>query len=350
MILVLAGLKNTFYLSKQNWIDLKVRYYKDHHENYNTLFVGSSQTCNHIDPEVFDSVAGYPVKSFNLGIHSFRAQHIFYLTEHILSLDPPGLEYLVVEFSPVKKHLFLGSLKKPAPAYWFNANAFGFTFRYLWASQMPVHKKLYFSTVYILNYLKRSAYNLNPWKQAGQLPVTLSDFDHWVNESGHQPLDYDRFISALAADTAGLGRHSGQFAAVARRHEKLLNDPRSIQELKEKISRLLQQDAPPEKADAIYLAQVRALQELADAKNVKLIFLMQNLDEDLAAVIRTYRQLDHPLKIDLIDPAKYPEWYDLDYSFDGNHMNSKGARLYSAALARSFLELINPSHQPKGSD
>ena len=50
-------------------------------------------------------------------------------------------------------------------------------------------------------------------------------------------------------------------------------------------------------------------------------------------------------RIDLGDPQKYPEFYNLENSFDLTHLNDKGARKSTLALARELMALGRTEEQ-----
>jgi lysophospholipase L1-like esterase len=41
----------------------------------------------------------------------------------------------------------------------------------------------------------------------------------------------------------------------------------------------------------------------------------------------------------LSDAKKYPEFYIAKNSFDGKHLNNKGAKIFTKLLAEKFIEL-----------
>lgn len=78
----------------------KIEFYRRHQDRFNLIFLGSSRVFRHIDPLVFDPAAaeaGHPFRSFNFGIDALSLIELRSLVEEILALDPPGLEYILVE-------------------------------------------------------------------------------------------------------------------------------------------------------------------------------------------------------------------------------------------------------------
>ncbi len=78
----------------------KLRYFIEHKDEFDTLFVGSSHIYRHVIPATFDRVAaehGVPTRSFNLAISGMHPPESFYLLDQALRAKPTKLKWVFVE-------------------------------------------------------------------------------------------------------------------------------------------------------------------------------------------------------------------------------------------------------------
>ncbi|MBS1569594.1 MAG: hypothetical protein JST45_09140 [Bacteroidetes bacterium] len=86
--------------------------------------------------------------------------------------------------------------------------------------------------------------------------------------------------------------------------------------------------------------------KLGDERGVKVTFLLPPLitsSEQLAV----FRALPADRRIDLCDPAKYPEFYITSNAFDKGHLNTRGSRLFTAALACEVKRMSGTGGPPQ---
>jgi hypothetical protein len=78
----------------------KLRYFVEHKDEFDTLFVGSSRIYRHVAPATFDRVAaghGVPTHSFNLAFGGMHPPESFYLLDQALRAKPAKLKWVFVE-------------------------------------------------------------------------------------------------------------------------------------------------------------------------------------------------------------------------------------------------------------
>ena len=81
----------------------KLRYFEEHKDEFDLVFVGSSATFRNYVPTVVDQglrAEGLEVTSFNFGVVGFRSFETDYLVRWILDLEPERLKWLVLEPPP----------------------------------------------------------------------------------------------------------------------------------------------------------------------------------------------------------------------------------------------------------
>lgn len=91
------------------------------------------------------------------------------------------------------------------------------------------------------------------------------------------------------------------------------------------------------------LAKCEEFIKQAKNRNCRLVFFLSPRmgASQLRAVYPVFEHLDEANRIDMSDPRKYPEFYDVDHSFDDGHLNEKGAAVFSRAFAIELKQLLN---------
>ena len=86
-------------------ISSKLRFFANHKDEFDTIFVGSSRIYYGVAPAVFDQVLaenGRPSRSFNFGGSGMYPPEEFYVLEQILALHPPHLRRVFLEIDDIQ--------------------------------------------------------------------------------------------------------------------------------------------------------------------------------------------------------------------------------------------------------
>lgn len=81
----------------------KLRYFEEHKDEFDVVFLGSSATFRNFVPTVIDeelAAAGHEVRSFNFGIVGFRSFETDFMLRWILDSEPARLKWIVLEPPP----------------------------------------------------------------------------------------------------------------------------------------------------------------------------------------------------------------------------------------------------------
>lgn len=84
-------------------VTAKLRYFTEHKDEFDTIFIGSSRIYRQVIPPAFDRVAaehGTPTHSFNLGAGGMHVPESFYLLDRVLRTKPAKLKWVFVELEP----------------------------------------------------------------------------------------------------------------------------------------------------------------------------------------------------------------------------------------------------------
>lgn len=83
----------------------KFRFFAEHKDEFDTLFIGSSRIYFQISPAIFDRVtreSGLSTHSFNFGIGGMYLPESGYLLEQILKLKPRNLRWVFIEYDEMQ--------------------------------------------------------------------------------------------------------------------------------------------------------------------------------------------------------------------------------------------------------
>lgn len=84
-----------------NDVSLKLKYFAEHKNEYNAIFIGPSTTSFGIVPNLFDKLMAEQnreIKSFNLGFSAATVAEIDFSLSKIIALKPANLKWLFIEY------------------------------------------------------------------------------------------------------------------------------------------------------------------------------------------------------------------------------------------------------------
>src|SRR6476659_1816486 len=104
-ILVCACLRAALPFPEVGNVASHLRFFKKHRNEFDTLFIGSSQIHHDISPAIFDGVMrdrGHPTRSFNLGINGMLVGESSYILEQALATKPAHLKWVFIELDELE--------------------------------------------------------------------------------------------------------------------------------------------------------------------------------------------------------------------------------------------------------
>src|SRR2546423_6524213 len=90
-ILACAGLNALLPFPEIDVVSHKLRFFRQHRDDFDTVFIGSSRIRHQISPAIFDRTmrqAGLPTPTFNFGIKAMGPPEDGYLLERLLVRKP----------------------------------------------------------------------------------------------------------------------------------------------------------------------------------------------------------------------------------------------------------------------
>ena len=311
-------------------VEIKLAHLAAHPDRYDTLFVGSSRTFRGFVPAEFDAVtaeAGVPTRSLNLGVPGNRALETQRVLERVRRIQPDGWRTVFVDPEGFEVLLDEGNYLARAVIDWHDLPTTLLVTEYIRANdegsgagserrRAGTREKLRLHAV-------ACAYNLTGVGRA--LP--------WV----------DRLLG-IAPDPVWLAETIGPDADgyAPQQREQRKGFKRQAQDYLDRVgdledqNRALDPDAEPAPQPA---ETFRRIQERIEALGARAVFVAQPgmyLNRDLVLAAERGR-IDTLLRFD--QPSRFPELYALEARYDFNHLNPSGARRFSRALARAYVEL-----------
>lgn len=321
-------------------ISLKVRRFSER-KKVDILFIGSSRIYHGISPEVFDQtlrVEGRRWHSFNMGMDGMTTAEGCALVRWVLALQVHQPKYIFFEMqsgigagTPIKdEHV------KERDVYWRD-----------WDSLLAGFRKLNAGLRCSGGTLSGQPYSLQRWKFFG--PLFAADLRLWIRNAtnfglGDEIIERHKALlpvwgKAAARQPAPAGSSAlppswdGYFA---------MSKPMAGETLALYRAHLDKaQHHPIERApDLIMRDELRRFQEAMARRKIEIVYVAP-------PALRASRgaELNAPLHSVLFnynDLARYPQFFAEENRLDSEHLNGRGARLFSETLAQEFARTLPP--------
>ena len=327
--LVCAGVSR-FFPQKVSGISLKEERFREQRKRIDILFVGSSRVFHGISPQVFDRTlhaAGRPWHSYNAGVDGMNPAEEFALVRRILAMHPPRLKYIFFEFQsdPGAGTPIRDDLVRERDVYWRD-----------WDSVLAGFRK------FALGLSSPLASSYGDPLSLGRLmyfgPLLSADFRLWVRNVTHFGDGFSIIRRAFGsrADEASevdMPRSwNGFFPMSQAMTGKILWEYRkSFQDLKANPVKRL--------PDPTMRSQLNRFARLMAARHIQVVLLLppavignpgDEINAPPGSMLLAYDNLD-----------RYPQFYAEENRLDREHLNARGADLFSQELAEDFLRALD---------
>jgi hypothetical protein len=305
-------------------VGAKLKYFSEHKDEFDTLFVGTSHFYYGISPGIFDQTtraAGLPTQTFNFGIDGMHPPENFYVLEQILKARPQKLKWVFIEMGEIETKLKENELETERLLYWHD-----------WRRTLLTVRK----TLNPRDRLKWYDNVSRIWTARRVLALHLGLFAKRLTNVGRgadwSPAPHDE-DERMELGPAGDGyRIAGsampvERAAVFRQALALeLSDahPRPVDRYTETAYR----DAAK---------KIRDLQSTPIFVSTPVIFQS----------VLQFRTAPPPGAVFSFNDAKvYPAFYDTDVRIDDGHLTKEGAEKFTVVLAEEFVRTNQAAPQP----
>lgn len=316
-------------------------YWVRHKDQYDTVFIGTSRTYRGVIPALFDEMtaaAGMPTRTFNFGIDGMISPEDAYLADYILSDPPKNLRWVFLEVAKFEGNFENRDPKNVRTSHWHDWQRSWLCIRStLWPRGKKVDWKRWFRPD-----------DDQPW------PADTA----WT----HLRLFVSRALNlgrgALAVEELLLDRSSFKPGLLGEANDGFLPyPPETVLEgpaLIEYEKRLAHRQQVPAKLSDLrphHQETVDRVLKLAQAGGGRpVLFIAPSVGPTR---FRPAEREGVPV-LDFYDVRAYPEMFTPDVRVDLQHLNARGAGLFTRALAERFIKAASPeaparSTSPKGS-
>lgn len=309
----------------------KMTYYKQHKNDFNTLFLGTSQVYRQIIPSLFDTLTEGETRSFNFGIPGMSSLEMYAFYENLLKKDiSPQIKYVFMQLLPVQS-IPDQYLHSERAKYFLNYHYYTFAVNYF-KTGLHIYDDKHREKI-IGNYT--IAYREKIFKIALLKKMLMFIFS---------PPKYDKKM---------LGKQSDGFYSLEEESLLRISECVKCRQTSENINNNLKavntayQNVALLKANKVYIQELNRLIEESKKRNIHLIFYLPPLEVvgGHNHMMPIFHQINEKNKIYLANPIESPELYAVDIYFDTAHYNDKGAKICTAILAKKFNELLKKNIQ-----
>jgi hypothetical protein len=290
----------------------KWRYFSQHKDRYDTLFVGSSRFYHQIRPRRFDAAVaragGQGISSFNFGYDALWPPESYYLLRRVLALRPARLRWVVIDLMAIDSRLEARNEATQRTAYWHDLRHTALALRDVREKKIPAAEKRRLGAAHVM-IAARTLANLG--RGAELLARRL------IPPRVKKPLAWE----------AHEGWQGGPRQSMT---------PEEAAHLARAVEYIKKTGLPPRPIEPVWRDALAALIAEVRAVGAEPIFVIapnleprENYSEipAQAAVIR------------LNDPRRHPELFDPAHHYDGWHLNDQGAEIFTDLLAAEFVAL-----------
>jgi hypothetical protein len=311
----------------------KLEFLAKHGDDYDVLFVGSSQVNWQVMPSIFDRAVGeqgIPVRSFNAGIWGMMSPEDGYFLDEVLRRPNGRLRWVILELMPLSSRNYQDLAGTRREMYWHDgARTQLLTKRFVSECVAAVRGSKPFSGAaqdcfqsfghWLGNlslYFKNSVHlgrGVNMLRRTLRLPVEKEDGsdnktpvkDGNDSPKGGPPLSGQSLLNYERAYANYIARGEDRYDS---------GDPASWAALRAKLDRLLKKNITPILIIPATVSPERYLPRQAAEQSL--------------------------IVWDFSDPQKYPEFYAAHHRRDWVHLNQPGSEIWTEVLARRFVETM----------
>ena len=331
-VLTCAGLNAALPFPEINSVSRNLRFFQRHQDEFDTIFLGSSRVRHQISPAIFDRTlteAGLPTRSLNFGVNGLGTPENGYLLERLLEAKPRRLKWVFIELDEVQTERVPVMERTRRAVYWHDWKRTSLIFRAILntgeaAGGFGVAKKIG-ALMLAGGEEAASARDLLFFHGA----LFLKNFTNLGRKS-----DLSRWISHLRDEEtfSNLGPAGDGFIPPSRQMppgERAVYESQLKRAMAETGPRFV--SAPTEQAYRLMADEVRK----AGATPV---FLVTPVTMQIELGFRSESGIAGTTML-FNNARAYPQLYRNEVRIDGNHLNSEGAREFTALVAENFSRL-----------
>jgi hypothetical protein len=333
-VLACAGLNTLLSTPQIDQIVPNLGFFREHRDEFDTIFVGSSHVHHEIAPAIFDRTtraAGHPTQAFNLGLNGMIVPENFYVLDQILKSKPRKLKWVFVELGELETKPYPGTERTPRVLYWHDWKRTALVLRGILTAgseesaaaglrrigeilaRSERRNLVFFHTMLFAKNFANVGQRTDLARWVRRLwKEHLSSRDIGPNGDGFIPINKETIATDAITDAPNLERESETetrfvSAVTASAYRELINDVR--------------------RAGAVPIFLVTP-----NAGQTRLAFPPKS---GVAATVMSFN-----------NAKKYPQLYRKEMRFDSDHLNGSGSENFTRLLAEEFLHRVDQNQIP----
>lgn len=313
----------------------KLDHFRQHRDEYDLAFFGSSRVYRAFDPEVFGremASRGRPLRAFNFGVGPMRPHELNAVIRRALATRSARPRWVMVELVDWEPTFHENMSADPRTIDWHDLRETWSACRTEWLVDRPAGEKVdrpaRDKLIRCGTHLSRMAEKYTNW---GQGPRRIRE---WVGDDRLQAPT--RRVVAAGDGFVAADDETGPYYE-SRRRQFLT---KYFDVFLRQIEEIPAEQRQPATLEHFNVAATRRQQAAIRAAGAEPIYVVPNLRWGTPVLHRLARDGVVPNFIALNDPEELPELYAAEHYFDRGHLNRRGAEHFSAELARRFADWL----------
>jgi len=302
----------------------KLAYWRDHHDEYTALIVGSSALYRGLDPRVVDAWVQRvepDFKSFNLAARSMRGFEADALLRQAVEIAGDGLRWVILEPQSWTPLIEDRSEDTHRTRDWHDARSTLGNLRVVMNMNMPAGERFELAAFHA----RLFCYRLSNYGEIERIGETLFGSEAEPYMTAEQIAHASGYLSIERS----LGRRWH------RRNRAFLDE---IDDYRQAM-RILERGRVKHLCDAAVELH-RRQREWLEARGIEVIYVMPPFASDKAFARGLAKEGEMPRFVDFLDPDRHPDLYDVDARLDADHLKHDAARLFSRRTGNQISAML----------
>ncbi len=310
-------------------LDAKVAHLEQNRARYDTLFFGSSRIFRGIDPLEFDhemAARGNRTRSFNFAFRGMRAHETNALLRRVLARRPEGLRFVFVELAEWEPGIIARDTARAVA--WHDATETISALHTTLLASGDLRRKFDLLLGHLSHFARRM---LRIGRAADHLRARISGddaLDSSFPRRGYQPYgpshhELGQTAKNRSAFLDDLATYDAWIAAAGGQKEDA------------EAARILLTHKPMIRPESYNLPALERQRERIQRAGATPVFLIPPFPSNTEALEKLVAD-KLPAVFAFNDPARSPQLFRPQHRFDLQHLNTRGARIFSRRVAAKF--------------
>jgi hypothetical protein len=312
-VVVCAGLNALLPFPEIDVVSAEIRFFQEHQDEFDTVFVGSSRIHHQISPAIFDRTmreAGHPTRTFNFGINGMFPPESGYVLERLLSARPRRLKWVFIELDELETRRIPKAEAARRSVYWHDWKRTSLVLRQILDNKAQANARdLFFF---------HSALFAKNFTNIGR-KIDLSWWSSHLGKKAAPPKSLGRDDDGYVPQIKTLSEAEAPVYKVGLERAVAQAESRFVSATTEQAYRQWADDVRKVGATPIFLVT-------PTTRQIKLGF---RPEAGIGGAIMLFN-----------DAGAYPQLYRNEVRFDADHLNGTGAEEFTRLVARNLSQLI----------